>query len=231
MTCKDFSSHISTDLREGQLGSEAAMHLENCTTCRRSWYAGQELSRRLGEARQSAPTVPLRLDLAVMAAFRDRRQSHVNNRKQVTLFRTLAWSGIAATVILGILVFTRAHIAPTPVAVSWKPPVAVAPPPITQARTTQATVKVAKAHRVVAAKGKRPVPSATTLASAESTNGFENLMYCDELSCSGPMDVIRIQVPAQSVDVGSGQQSRQGFVQADVVVGSDGVARAIRIVK
>jgi hypothetical protein len=62
------------------------------------------------------------------------------------------------------------------------------------------------------------------------TSGFQSLMYCDPISCGGPMEMIRIQIPVSVVTRVPAPRPSNGFVQADVVVGSDGVARAIRIV-
>lgn len=66
--------------------------------------------------------------------------------------------------------------------------------------------------------------------SASSTwPGYSNLMYCDPVACSGPMQVVHIKVPVEQVKPNLGQSSGNGFVNADVLVGPDGVARAIRV--
>jgi hypothetical protein len=66
--------------------------------------------------------------------------------------------------------------------------------------------------------------------SASSTwPGYSNLMYCDPVVCSGPMQVVHIKVPVEQVRPGVGQTEGKSFVNADVVVGPDGVARAIRV--
>jgi hypothetical protein len=66
--------------------------------------------------------------------------------------------------------------------------------------------------------------------SASSTwPGYNNLMYCDPVVCSGPMQVVHIKVPAGQVKPDAGESVGNGFVNADVVVGPDGVARAIRV--
>ena len=66
--------------------------------------------------------------------------------------------------------------------------------------------------------------------SASSTwPGYSNLMYCDPVVCSGPMQVVHIKVPAGQVKPNAGESVGNGFVNADVVVGPDGVARAIRV--
>ena len=66
--------------------------------------------------------------------------------------------------------------------------------------------------------------------SASSTwPGYSNLMYCDPVVCSGPMQVIHIRVPVNQVKPSVGQSEGNRYVNADVVVGPDGVARAIRV--
>jgi hypothetical protein len=66
--------------------------------------------------------------------------------------------------------------------------------------------------------------------SASSTwPGYSNLMYCDPVVCSGPMQVVHIKVPVGQVKPNVGQSVGNSFVNADVVVGPDGVARAIRV--
>jgi hypothetical protein len=54
-------------------------------------------------------------------------------------------------------------------------------------------------------------------------------MYCDPVVCSGPMQVVHIKVPVDQVKPNVGQSDGKSFVNADVVVGPDGVARAIRV--
>ncbi|PSH05704.1 MAG: hypothetical protein CXZ00_00760 [Acidobacteria bacterium] len=73
--------------------------------------------------------------------------------------------------------------------------------------------------------------SANSVAQSASSTwaGYSNLMYCDPLTCSGPMQVVRIKVPVGRVRPNLGQSIGNAFVNADVVVGPDGVARAIRV--
>jgi hypothetical protein len=66
--------------------------------------------------------------------------------------------------------------------------------------------------------------------SASSTwPGYSNLMYCDAVVCSGPMQVVHIKVPVGQVKPNLGQTVGNSFVNAEVVIGPDGVARAIRV--
>jgi hypothetical protein len=59
--------------------------------------------------------------------------------------------------------------------------------------------------------------------------GYSNLMYCDPMVCSGPMQVVHIKVPVGQVKPNLGQTVGNAFVNAEVVIGPDGVARAIRV--
>lgn len=54
---------------------------------------------------------------------------------------------------------------------------------------------------------------------------YVSLMFCDPISCSGDAQVVRMEVPVRA----SSGQSQQS-VMADVVVGDDGLVRAVRFV-
>ena len=73
--------------------------------------------------------------------------------------------------------------------------------------------------------------AASNVAQAASSTwpGYSNLMYCDPVVCSGPMQVVHIKVPIGQVRPNLGQTVGNTFVNAEVVVGPDGVARAIRV--
>ena len=55
------------------------------------------------------------------------------------------------------------------------------------------------------------------------------LMFCDPLSCSGDAQVVRMELPGSGPSASGGEQDAQMRI-ADVVVGYDGVVRAVRIV-
>jgi hypothetical protein len=56
----------------------------------------------------------------------------------------------------------------------------------------------------------------------DADDGYMALMFCDPLSCSSDSQVVRMELPAEN----SGGQPKA----ADVVVGYDGVVRAVRLV-
>jgi len=73
--------------------------------------------------------------------------------------------------------------------------------------------------------------TASNMAQSASSTwpGYSNLMYCDPVVCSGPMQVVHIKVPVGQVKPNLGQTVGNSFVNAEVVIGPDGVARAIRV--
>ena len=54
-------------------------------------------------------------------------------------------------------------------------------------------------------------------------------MFCDPLSCSSDTQVVRMELPSPGM-TGSGSEQDAQMRIADVVVGYDGVVRAVRIV-
>jgi hypothetical protein len=72
--------------------------------------------------------------------------------------------------------------------------------------------------------------SQTSAADSSSlTADFRSLMFCDAISCDGNMEVVRIQLPSSVMPLSAAAQPRA--TSADVLIGEDGVARAIRIVE
>ena len=61
-------------------------------------------------------------------------------------------------------------------------------------------------------------------AQSDADSDYVALMFCDPLSCSSDSQVVRMELPAN----GAGQNSQPAV--ADLVVGYDGVVRAVRIV-
>ena len=68
------------------------------------------------------------------------------------------------------------------------------------------------------------VRSTTEDSASESDAGYVALMFCDPLSCAAESQVVRMELPAGS----AGQNSQPQM--ADVVVGYDGLVRAVRLV-
>lgn len=235
MNCNEARFHITTEL-SGSIGSEASEHLESCEDCRLVWIAQQRLMHELQAVKNTAPILPEAVDYAVMRAYRQRFERQAGSApasQKIQVFRVLAWASVAAAILAVAMLAVYRHSEATHDHIAEMPKKVTAPPAPNQLSNAETpTIKsVKRVHPPHAPRGKSPVETQAVAANESPASGFQNLIYCDALSCSGPMDVIRIQVPESEFQRGARLAPRNGFVQADVVVGSDGVARAIRIIK
>ena len=95
-----------------------------------------------------------------------------------------------------------------------------------------------KRHRNKADRVIRPVREPVTQAMqtvAEIDENlpakFQSLMYCDQISCPGAMEVIRMQFPPPLLGLAPRSGAANGLISADVLVGQDGIARGIRVIE
>jgi len=232
MTCEECRFYISD---ANALGEKAAIeHLETCAECRRVAYAQEELGRCLSAVRDGAPEIPLSLDASIIRGYR-REIDRWSVPARRNVLSHIAWAAMAAGIVLGavlLMAHRRREVPAISATAKTAPSVTpVVKPPEQAARPTEQRPKtnVVRAHAQVHTRPK--VTPVVRYASEPPDTGFQNLMYCDALSCSGAMQVIRIQVPVAAVGRVPAWHSANGLVQADVVVGSDGIARAIRIVR
>jgi hypothetical protein len=125
----------------------------------------------------------------------------------------------------------QSHIAPTGVAPTLQQPAAT-----TADAASRSTVSTDESTRA-AMRGRAPQPKASGIASAttkiaadqlqaNAEDGYVALMFCDPLSCSSESQVVRMELPPSPNASSQGAQPQM----ADVVVGYDGVVRAVRIV-
>lgn len=232
MTCGEVRSFLD-DLTTA-LPSEVARHLELCAECRSLAHAQNTLAAQLQQLRDHPPEPSGALNGRVMAAYRRSRPRAPRQRRPLLV---LGYVAVAAVVVFAVLWLGQSrhteppqnvrHI-PAPAVVAHSEPRNV-PPPVRV--STAMTPRPRKHKKDAVAPVPAPVDDSATMAQTEPpTSGFQSLMYCDPISCGGPMEMIRIQIPVSVVTRVPAPRPSNGFVQADVVVGSDGVARAIRIV-
>jgi hypothetical protein len=250
MTCDELHDYIE----DQNNAAAAAKHLESCAECRRLVDAAEELRRCLRSVRCTAPKVPAALDTAVLTAYRDYvQQPTVSSpaalfRSRMNAFPTrLAWVAAAAALFAVMLLIVDRRIMPRLELRAAQPNATIGTRTMRPDNTPSANARFGdvRSDNVVAnsptlrRKMAKPRPHFTgpkeppayVEASGSFSAGFQNLMYCDALSCSGAMEVIRMQLPAGAMSRDPAMmQQRDGIVLADVLVGSDGIARAIRIV-
>jgi hypothetical protein len=245
MTCRRlrryFEDSLGVNADVQAIPAEVVEHLKSCSTCTHFIEAQTQLGANLRLLRNFPPPILTSLDVAVLANYRtwmSQRRSSVKSvplRKRISPLTALAW---AAAVSFAIIVACGAT------ALFW-PPVRVltsreqqraAPTP----KPSQLPVKSednAALEKPVSNKTeahphsvKRGRTSATVAQERDLLPpGFRTLMYCDQLSCSGDMQVIRVQVPSRALGLLSASAQGNDVISADVLVGSDGIARGIRI--
>jgi hypothetical protein len=239
MNCEEFQLRLDGTTMD----SESIAHLEYCAACRRFAYAREETNLCLTALREAAPRDLRRLDEAVIQAFRREEFPKKAVPRAGRFPAAVVWGAIAAMLIVGLAIaLERRHSqSPTEAQVARVEQKAAAanqsvhPAETVQARTLVATGKPAHGRpvRPVRREDEALLQEAAPAVAAreEPDTDFQNLMYCDALSCGGDLQTIRIQLPASAINRFPPARGSNGLVQADVVVGSDGFARAIRIVK
>jgi hypothetical protein len=241
MTCQEFQAYFEDPLRvEADLRTdcaEVAAHIANCADCSRIVEAQKELGENLRLVREYTPQLSPSLDATVLADYRRHiagpttliAASPVPRRHAVP---ALLWSAAVAVMIVIAILFLPDRKTVTTIA---QPP-AAKPPSVAQLPETnrERTVVAQKTHRlkpeVASARPRRSVASVVSPI-APFPAGFRSLMYCDELSCLGAMEMIRVQLPSFAAGFTPASTAANDVVYADVLVGPDGIARGIRIVQ
>lgn len=238
MTCQELRLYFEDPFHGGtggRLDAEHTVHEHqvHCTDCARFVEARRELEAGLRLVRQSVPALPASLDGVALTNYR--RQiaeclvpaDPILRRRR---FALLSWSAAVAVVALvlasGILLFQGRK----PVTIVMQPQSAPATQPAVRAGVA---ARISKPKALRAATGRqrqRPTPAVSELPSPLPA-GFRSLMYCDELSCGGTFEVIRVQLPSPTTAFAAPSNATNGVVVADVLVGPDGIARGIRIVE
>jgi len=181
-------------------------HAAECEACARAlarqWVLGDSLHAAGGEWR--ATEAPPRLEQGLRAAFRSQQMRQKRPRAVIWL-PVLTWASAAAILILLALLAVRGS----------KP---AAPRPAAPRGVEWASVMP---------------PTAWNTEQDASTNEFIPLPNAEQVGDNEDMNVIRVEVPrsamlAVGLQVSVDQASE--MVEADVMVGPDGLARAVRFV-
>ena len=254
MTCREFmeaaeSLTPSQLLRAVAEGQPLSAHVRECAACGR-WLESQ---RSLGEAlhtlqavtaqREAGPAV----EAAVLEAFRTRGFApRVVAMPEPTphamwrlsrFFEIGAYAAVAAALVVGLFLGSRIlrdrkaeSVTSQAQATSGSEtnqstmPVANSSPAV-RPRVEEETTPAA----AVRGSSSRSKPSTQSPAKAETSAsdqaGYVAVMLCDPLICSGDEQVVRMELPAAVSADGSSAQ----LVLADVVIGEDGLVRAMRI--
>ena len=228
-------------------------HARECASCGR-WLESQTL---LGSAMQAlrASTAELEagpnVERALLLAFRDTdfpsqqaaEPEHAAPAawKLSRIFEFGAYAAVAAALIMAVFLGSRLlhdrrvqqHLSQAqnkvaPLRLSATPTATAVNLATTEIAPEAAVSKEAKSRvsGVHLQTWPRALGKAETTAS--DTDDYVALMLCDPLICSGDEHVVRMELPAATASTdGSGSQP----ILADVVIGEDGLVRAMRIVR
>jgi len=257
MTCREFENRVHSLVPRGIARMEdpaVVQHAGECADCR-AWLQDQRmlsgalLSLNLRTAdREAGPEV----ELALLRAFRQPATKRACPAGELGFIPATQWRGrrfewgayvaVAATLVLALFLAYRAAYHAGVVADGSHGAVQAARKSIVPQDKGQvnnigagnaspqaagvsanplATAKVEDARRAMGLLSSPPASPEETLAKA----GYVDLMLCDPLSCAAEAQVVRMEIPGQ----GAGGQTGQPVI-ADVVVGDDGLVRAVRIV-
>jgi hypothetical protein len=242
MTCQELHCYLENPLRidvymyRETLPAPVSEHLEKCRDCARRFEEQKTLGISLNLVRDAAPQVSPAVDATVLASYR----RHLAEPQIFSTAKRAAWGfsntwlrwGVATTALAGIalvLFLVSRNPAPTTAEKVVSPQTHA---PAIAGREPDAAAKEAGAVETV--RTETHVARASTASKVASRSllppGFSSLMYCDEMSCSGAMEVIRVELPAPQGAMPNSADSGAPTM-AEVLVGADGIARGIRIVQ
>lgn len=253
MNCHDFrelASHLdSADATD----ERSVAHVRDCADCRGFLQQRQTLAAGLLALRNRTASLEAGagVEREVLLAFRQSRERQTAEaRPQPRILRFPALSGwqrpafaaaaAALAVGLGLGIWFWQHSVDSAQQVANQPAVQQTIPDVHQptapqeeaARTSPQPSQaraVADVHASTKAlKAPSPQPANQSLTQVAQAQEYVPLMLCDPLSCAGDEQVVRMEIPASSVDASNGSAET---LLADVVVGDDGLVRAIRIVQ
>ena len=252
MNCSEFqyiSHELARDQVEGRDKIEALAHAGECPRCAQYLEQERRLSLKLGFLSQALHTqeAPERLESVLLSAFREHAAPTDGNGSVPLHAGPRFWAhqkfwgwgataaALAAVIALAVGIHSRLN------SHNGIPSASVVTPAISTQRNAslaaraeqpdQSQQRVIRAvrHRHDVNPRLRSVRNEGTTVADNS--GFVPLIYCDELNCATPGEIVRMEIPASSLPMmGLVSDNRSGPVRADVVVGEDGIARAIRLV-
>jgi len=207
------------------------LHLDHCESCRARMEEMGRMTWQVGELQQGVlPPDDVRAFLARLEGEAVREQPELSRTWWFTPART-RWQKLAWCGMLGLLMVVGVKIwAPHPHTTVSPPQVAVAPPVPKQLVTDTMPVKpVRRVHRAV----KKQVPPAA-VAPEEAVTPFFPLPFSDAALPLDQASVIRVELPRSALEwtgLPVEENRREERIRADLVLGADGLARAIRFIR
>jgi hypothetical protein len=252
MNCEHFKTIVRDIERELDCATrgEATRHAESCALCARGLTDSRALAaglRALAEDMRFEQSPP-RLEAALVARFRKNSTAAAAAKAKTQSYGWARWAAAAAILILLVVAALRLRQSePQQVVEGVKPSpqneqqiASPAPAPPTLAPEKKIAPKVAPGitpnrkgpgRAFLARRNKKP---AAEPSRQEITTSFYPLMYLGEFNQAEGGQMVRVELPRSAlVSLGFPMNvERAGErVKADVIVGNDGLARAIRFVE
>jgi hypothetical protein len=248
MTCRELRKYLE---REREIGSrnfrgasEIEEHVSLCKPCHSYVQEHEQTRENLRFVRDAAPAVPASLDRVVLTNYRElvrelaRTRERSRKGARPLVFGALAWTAAAALALIvsygEIALFLRGDHGrswsgtqtPAPV---FAPGIEPKHNSVAELRPPGTKLELPAEKRILHLEKQEPRRPQIAEQSSSQPVDFQGLMYCDELSCGGTMEVIRMRVPAEALGIGSAVAPTNDLISADVLVGPDGIARGIRV--
>jgi hypothetical protein len=201
MNCQEFRESIA----EAGANADLAQHSSECQACA-ALLAGHGRLRtglRTLAADLRHTEAPERVELGLVAAFRSQRRRARPVERRQWWIPALSWAAAACVLIVAALFLLRPH------------------QPLPAHRGAPAAVEMASLADA-------PDPSA-----AEGDDGFIALPNARGLDPNEEVNIVRVEVPRSAMleaGLAVSEDRVSELVEADVVLGPDGLARAIRFV-
>ena len=255
MTCREFEHRAdSLTLREISQAQDQQIlgHAAECQKCA-AWLQQQRTlaaTMQTLQARTAACSASPDVEVDLLGSFRQARGQSVQPGMELSLtpiamrlsrfFEIGAYVAVAAAIVVGL--FLGLHL--------WEksatnlPVESQSAPPSTSLPSVVAYETGANLHQQQLAKSRNIVNRSRrqrihpVIQSSQETRepeqsstdaGYVALMFCDPLSCSSDAQVVRMEIPSPGMAASGAEQDAHMRI-ADVVVGYDGVVRAVRIV-
>jgi|GEM_PF-1621505 len=235
---------------------QLSAHARECTGCGK-WMESQRLlgnALQVLRARTAQREAGPKVEQAVLQAFRRQgfepvaavapERAAPAAWKLSRFFELSAYAAVAAALIVGIFlgarmwrdqqapqtqIQARETLVPQPanpqaamLSYNGKPSERV------PTEVAQKLVNSAKTKGAISSGERRQTANRQSGATTAERQGFVALMFCDPLICSGEEQVIRMELPGSAS--ASAEDNGSQPVIADVVIGDDGLVRAMRIV-
>ena len=242
MTCKDFRNHLESGVDTSAKLSESTEMTEHagaCPECSGVVRDQNLLEKHLDLVRAAVPEVPPSLDARVLGNYRrylaERPVAIERGPWRVRLENTLPWAAVvafAAMVAYGAIVFLVPHSSTGWVNGKDRTPAGQTRVPVLAEKQVSPPTPLPKAHPL-SRRARNHGQNIAAAAHGEDSfpRAFHSLVYCDQISCPGAMEVIRVELPASVLGFAQAPAEPGGMVSADVLVGADGIARGIRVVE